>query len=105
MLAVRDLDELHLGGAGQGSGDDLGASRVGDIVWFGPLKPVQNVFMRTPLVNLFVFGSEAYHDYYRWPVRDRHVFENWLATTGWGQLFGAYRQHGVPSRPEPAGAA
>src|SRR5579871_6738192 len=49
---------------------DNGASRVGDLIWFGPLKRVQNVFMRTPLVNLFVLGSEAYHDYYRWPTRD-----------------------------------
>jgi hypothetical protein len=83
---------------------DNGASRVGDVIWFGPLKPVQNVFMRTPLVNLFVFGSEAYHDYYRWPVRDRHVFEQWLSETGWGQLFSAYRRYGVPPRAELAGA-
>src|SRR5579859_7042964 len=35
---------------------DNGASRVGDMVWFGPLKPMQNVLMRTPLVNLFILG-------------------------------------------------
>lgn len=74
---------------------DNGASRVGDIVWFGPLKPIQNVFMRTPLVNLFILGSEAYHDYYRWPTRDRRVFEEWTRKTGWGQLFQQY-QHGAP---------
>jgi uncharacterized protein (DUF362 family) len=77
---------------------DNGASRVGDIVWFGPLKPIQNVFMRTPLVNLFILGSEAYHDYYRWPVRDRHVFESWLSKTSWGQLFQGYRRTGVDPR-------
>ena len=77
---------------------DNGASRIGDIVWFGPLKPIQNIFMRTPLVNLFVFGSEVYHDYYRWPARDRRVFEAWLANTPWGQLFRQYRQLGVPER-------
>jgi uncharacterized protein (DUF362 family) len=81
---------------------DNGASRVGDIVWFGPLKPIQNVFMRTPLVNLFILGSEAYHDYYRWPVRDRHVFESWLAKTPWGELFQAYRRSGVDPRPAVA---
>jgi uncharacterized protein (DUF362 family) len=74
---------------------DNGASRIGDIIWFGPLKPIQNIFMRTPLVHLFVFGSEAYHDYYRWPVRDRKVFENWLGNTPWGGMFQDYRQHGV----------
>ncbi|HEX9116778.1 MAG TPA: DUF362 domain-containing protein [Anaerolineae bacterium] len=73
---------------------DNGASRVGDIVWFGPLKPVQNVLMRTPLVNLFILGSEVYHDYYRWPARDRRVFESWLASTAWGHLFQEYHRVG-----------
>ena len=74
---------------------DNGASRVGDIVWFGPLKPVQNVLMRTPLVNLFILGSEVYHDYYRWPARDRAVFEGWLANTSWGNLFQRYHEVGA----------
>ena len=76
---------------------DNGASRVGDVVWFGPLKPIQNVFMRTPLVNLFILGSEVYHDYYRWPARDRRVFESWLRHTEWGRLFREYRQLDAPA--------
>src|SRR5438128_2532640 len=32
---------------------DNGASRVADLIWFGPLKRFQKVFMHTPLVNLF----------------------------------------------------
>jgi uncharacterized protein (DUF362 family) len=74
---------------------DNGASRVGDLVWFGPLKPMQNMLMRTPLVNLFIMGSEVYHDYYRWPTRDRRVFENWLGGTAWGQLFQTYQRQGA----------
>ncbi|MBV9327866.1 MAG: DUF362 domain-containing protein [Chloroflexi bacterium] len=84
---------------------DNGASRVGDIVWFGPLKPVQNVLMRTPLVNLFILGSEVYHDYYRWPARDRRVFESWLANTGWGQLFQEYHRAGALAAPHLAQTA
>ncbi len=84
---------------------DNGASRVGDIIWFGPLKPVQNIFMRTPLVNLFIFGSEAYHDYYRWPVRDRRVFESWLAGTEWGRLFQEYRRTGALDQATAAASA
>jgi hypothetical protein len=38
--------------------------------------------MRTPLVNAFIFGSEAYYDYYRWPVKDRRIFEQWLEHPG-----------------------
>ena len=78
---------------------DNGASRVGDIVWFGPLKPMQNVLMRTPLVNLFILGSEVYHDYYRWPARDRGVFEGWLANTPWGNLFQEYHRLGALAVP------
>jgi uncharacterized protein (DUF362 family) len=69
---------------------DNGASIVGDLLWFGPLKGIQKLFFRTPLVNMFIFGSEAYHDYYRWPLKDRRVFEHWKKETHWGQLFRKY---------------
>ncbi len=71
---------------------DNGASMMGDIMWFGPLKPIQNVFMRTPLVNIFIAGSEIYHDYYRWPLKDRRTFEAWLERSPWGHLFQEYMQ-------------
>lgn len=74
---------------------DNGASRVGDLMWFGPLKRFQKLFFHTPLVNVFVMGSEVYHDYYRWPLRDRRVFEAWREQTRWGQLFGRYEQDGT----------
>ncbi len=74
---------------------DNGASLMGDIMWFGPLKPVQNVFMRTPLVNIFIAGSEIYHDYYRWPLKDRRTFERWLEGSPWGHLFKEYMQPAV----------
>lgn len=69
---------------------DNGASLVGDLLWFGPLKGMQKLFFHTPLVNIFILGSELYHDYYRWPWIDRKVFRRWLADTGWGQLFHRY---------------
>ncbi len=70
-------------------GDNL-ASRVGDLLWFSPLKAMQKLFFHTPLVNVFVFGSESYHDYYRWPVKDKKTFETWKHDTAWGQLFADY---------------
>ena len=70
-------------------GDNM-ASRAGDLLWFSPLKAIQNFFFRTPLVNLFILGSETYHDFYRWPFRDKRVFLKWKKNTGWGQLFGKY---------------
>lgn len=74
---------------------DNGASLVGDILWYGPLKGIQNLFFRTPLVNVFILGSEAYHDYYRWPLKDRRVFEHWKKETQWGQLFQKYEMGAV----------
>lgn len=69
---------------------DNGASLIGDLLWFSPLKRFQNLFFRTPLVNFFIFGSEAYHDYYRWPIKDRRVFSKWLKNSQWGHLFKSY---------------
>jgi uncharacterized protein (DUF362 family) len=84
---------------------DNGASMVGDVMWFGPLKRFQKLFFHTPLVNLFVMGSEAYHDYYRWPLRDRRVFEQWKAETTWGQLFDHYQANGTLAAIETAKTA
>jgi uncharacterized protein (DUF362 family) len=69
---------------------DNGASKVGDFMWFGPMKKFQKLFFHTPLVNAFIFGSEAYHDYYRWPMKDKKTFETWQRETAWGRLFQAY---------------
>jgi uncharacterized protein (DUF362 family) len=69
---------------------DNGASLIGDLLWFSPLKRFQKLFFRTPLVNLFILGSETYHDYYRWPMRDRKTFESWRSGTPWGRLFDRY---------------
>jgi hypothetical protein len=59
-------------------------------MWFGPLKRFQKIFFHTPLVNAFIFGSEAYPDYHRWPLKDKATFETWTRETSWGRLFNAY---------------
>jgi hypothetical protein len=84
---------------------DNGASMVGDVLWFGPLKRLQKLFFHTPLVNVFVMGSEVYHDYYRWPLRDRRVFEHWRETTTWGRLFDHYQAHGTLAADDVAKTA
>ncbi len=83
---------------------DNGASMVGDLLWFGPLKRFQKLFFHTPLVNVFVAGSEAYHDYYRWPLKDRKVFESWVQGTTWGKLFAEYQRRGTLAAPAAAAA-
>src|ERR1700690_1757113 len=113
----------HDGGLGVGDprdievvGDDIGgencgfyvgdnlASHAGDMLWFGPLKSLPTVLFHTPLVNAFIFASEAYHDYYRWPLKDRHTFETWKKETAWGRLFEAYGRGESDRIARPRGA-
>src|SRR3954469_9843205 len=78
----------------------------GDLIWFGPLKKFQKLFFHTPLVNGFILASDVYHDFYRWPLVDRRVFERWCETTAWGQMFLRYAQTGPQGRlplADPAG--
>lgn len=108
-LSIKYINLAHQSGLGCGNpreiqivGDDISrenwnfsvgdnlASMAGDILWFGFLKKLQALFFRTPLVNLFIFGSEFYHDYYRWPIKDRRIFERWLKESQWGHLFSSY---------------
>lgn len=70
-------------------GDNL-ASKVGDILWFGPLKRFQKLLFRTPLVYLFVFGSFFYHDYLWWPIKGRKIQRDRVLNTKWGKLFESY---------------
>lgn len=72
-------------------GDNL-ASSVGDFLWFGPLRSIQNLFFRTPLVNLFIFGSFFYHDYFWWPFRGKKKMEYFKKNYRWGQLFDKYSE-------------
>jgi len=70
-------------------GDNL-ASLVGDFLWFGPLKRIQWLFFRTPLVYLFVLGSDWYHDRIWWQWKGKRIYAKWLQESPWGQLFQKY---------------
>jgi uncharacterized protein (DUF362 family) len=110
-LGIGDPMEIDVVGADI-SGDNWGfqvgdnaASVVGDLMWFGPLRRFQRLFFHTPLVSAFVLGSEVYHDYYRWPRKDRDIFEQWKTETHWGELFSSYGEGTSesitgPGRPE-----
>ncbi len=66
------------------------ASLVGKFIWFGPLKGMQKLFFRTPLVYLFVFGSFFYHDFVYWPLKAKPQMEAFKKTSKWGKLFDLY---------------
>ncbi|MDD3363616.1 MAG: DUF362 domain-containing protein [Syntrophomonas sp.] len=68
------------------------ASLFGSLLWFSPLKILQNFFFRTPLVNLFIFGSFFYHDYLWWPTKGKKRMEYVRKNFQWGQLFDKYEE-------------
>jgi uncharacterized protein (DUF362 family) len=70
-------------------GDNF-ASRIGDFMWFGPLKPLQRLFFHTPLVYLFVFGSYFYHDFAWYPTIGKRRTEAYTRTSKWMRLFETY---------------
>lgn len=70
-------------------------SFLGWLSWYGPTRRLQRFIFRTPLANLTYPVSEAYHDYYRWPLFDRRTFERWRTTSPWGRLFDLYHQRGT----------
>jgi len=67
---------------------------MGWLSWYGPTKFLQKLLFHTPLVHVFSFVSEFYHDYYRWPFRERHVYERWKREMPWGRLFAEYQSKG-----------
>ena len=88
-------------------GDNF-ASRVGDVMWFGPLKRLQKLFFHTPLVYVFVAGSYVYHDFLWYPVLGKHRVREFLRTSPWGALFARYlrdQDGGAPVTPPPAQGA
>lgn len=66
---------------------DNAASRIGDVLWFSPMRIFQKLFFRTPLVYAFVFGSFFYHDYIWWPSKGKGIQDKVKKTTKWGKLF------------------
>jgi uncharacterized protein (DUF362 family) len=78
---------------------DNAASKVGDLFWFGPMKPLAKLMFQTPMVNAFIMGSFVYHDYIWYPMEGKKVVNKWLKETEWGQLFLTY---GDPFAESPA---
>ncbi|MEC8379152.1 MAG: DUF362 domain-containing protein [Myxococcota bacterium] len=81
---------------------DNAASKIGDLFWFGPFKPLAKLMFQTPMVNAFIMGSFVYHDYIWYPTRGRKVVNDWLEGTEWGNLF---LQYGNPfaNEEKPSG--
>ena len=95
-LGTGDVQEIEIVGADLDEiqyhftvGDNL-ASRVGDVLWFGPMQVLQKLFFHTPLVYVFVFGSSLYHDFLWYPTFGRSRVKRFLRESPWGRLFASW---------------
>ncbi len=70
-------------------GVNLGTG-TGMLLWRSPLKVFQKLLFHTPLVNIFIWASETYHDSLWYPLKGRKVVEQWKRESVWGQLFEQY---------------
>jgi uncharacterized protein (DUF362 family) len=82
-------------------------SLLGRLAWFSPLKVLQNLIFHNRIGETGAsLVSEVYHDYYRWNVKERAVYERWLEDSAWGHLFTEYKRLGhVGSAITPRTAA
>ena len=65
------------------------ASRGQKLIYWGPLKPLENLLLRSPIVPWSYAASRAYHDGFWYPVNGKPRVRDILKTP-WGQLFNAY---------------
>ena len=103
---LRDVAAVRLAHQrGLGVGDPSQIELVGDADlaherWsFSARRPsflanaLRRVAAATPAGAAFDLLAMLYHDSYRWPYRERWVFESWLRGTEWGRLFARYQRH------------
>ena len=65
------------------------ASRGQKLIYWGPLKPVEKLLLREPLVGLSYLASNLYHNGYWLKTKGRRRIKAAL-DTDWGKLFQSY---------------
>jgi hypothetical protein len=65
------------------------ASRGQHAIYHGPLKPLEKLLLRSPIVPWSYAASRIYHDLYWYPVVGKRRVNRILATP-WGDLFRSY---------------
>ncbi len=70
-------------------GVNLGTG-AGMLLWRSPLRIFQKLLFQTPLVKIFIFASEFYHDRFWYPTKGVPVVEKWKRESPWGELFESY---------------
>ena len=101
-LGVGDPTEIEIAGdaelAQESWGFKVGGhihSFMGWMAWYGPTRILQKPVLHTPLVNIANLFSEAFHDYYHWPLKEKKIYLRWREESPWGHLFNKYDVEGA----------
>jgi uncharacterized protein (DUF362 family) len=111
-LGVGRLEEIDLVGDVDAAAEswnfhtgDNAASKVGKLMWFGPLRWLQWLMFHTPIVNAFILASAVYHDRIWFPLKGKTVVNQWLAGSPWGRLFSEYQPGALSADVSQAGSS
>ena len=69
---------------------DTFASRGQKAIYWGRLKPLEYLLLRTPVVPWSFVASRVFHDFYWYSLRGRKIAQKFL-DTDWGALFNSYK--------------
>lgn len=71
------------------SAENTFASRGQKLIYWGPLKPIEKLLLRSPMVGLSYLASNLYHNFYWLKTHGRRRINSALDTE-WGRLFLSY---------------
>jgi len=69
---------------------DTFASRGQKAIYWGRLKPLEYLLLRTPIVPWSFVASRVFHDFYWYNLRGKKIARKFLSTD-WGALFNSYK--------------
>jgi uncharacterized protein (DUF362 family) len=99
-LGIGDPAEIEIVGDNEAANEEWNfkvgvnlATGVGRLFWHdSPLKYIQKLFFHTPLVNIFIFASEMYHDKIWYKTKGKKTVKKWEKESPWGKLFASYEK-------------
>ncbi len=96
-LGCGDIKEIEIVGADISEvnwhfqkGQNTFASKGQKMIYWGPLKPLEKLLLRTFIAPWSYVASIAYHDWYWYPMIGKPRVMNALYGTQWGELFRKY---------------
>jgi hypothetical protein len=89
-IAGDDVSNVNWHFAGK---EDTFASRGQKMIYWGPLKPLENILLRSPITPWSYLASNVYHNKY-WYRYKGYKRVAWGKQTPWGRLFERYGEEG-----------